>query len=82
VTVTVGELADCDGFYVADDGPGIPADERETVFESGYSTAADGTGFGLSIVEEIASAHGWAVRVTDSAEGGARFEVAGVDVVS
>ncbi len=76
VTVTVGALADSAGFYVADDGPGIPEAERESVFEEGYSTSASGTGFGLSIVEQIADAHGWAVRVTDGAEGGARIEIA------
>jgi signal transduction histidine kinase len=74
VTVTVGDLADDAGFFVADDGPGIPPDERETVFEAGHSTAPDGTGFGLAIVDGIADAHGWTVRVTDSATGGARFE--------
>jgi len=50
VTITVGDLDD--GFYVADDGPGIPVDEREQIFESGYSTLTDGTGFGLAIVEK------------------------------
>lgn len=79
VTVTVGALAD--GFSVEDDGPGIPADERAQVFEMGYSTAEDGTGFGLSIVEEVADAHGWDVRVTDGAAGGARFEITGVSFV-
>ena len=62
------------GFYVADDGPGIPPEDREQVFDSGFSTAPDGTGFGLAIVAEIAAAHGWAVAVTDSRDGGARFE--------
>jgi PAS domain S-box-containing protein len=75
VTITVGVLPDTRGFYVADDGPGIPADERGTVFESGYSTAADGTGFGLAIVDRIAEAHGWELSVTESADGGARFEI-------
>ena len=56
VTVTVGALAG--GFYVEDDGPGIPEGERESVFDAGYSTDPEGTGFGLSIVEEIAEAHG------------------------
>jgi PAS domain S-box-containing protein len=79
VTITVGDLAD--GFYVADDGCGIPADRRETVFDTGHSTRADGTGFGLNIVREVAEAHGWAVHLTDSDEGGARFEVTGVDIV-
>ncbi|MCU4973700.1 ATP-binding protein [Halobacteria archaeon AArc-m2/3/4] len=80
VTVTVGPLDD-HGFYVADDGPGIPADEREAVFDHGYSTAETGTGFGLAIVEEIANAHGWSIEVTESIDGGARFEWTGVAVV-
>ena len=78
-TVTVDDLDDEPGFYVADDGAGIPEDEHERVFERGYSTAEAGTGFGLAIVREIAEAHGWTVRATESEAGGARFEIAGVD---
>jgi PAS domain S-box-containing protein len=78
VTITVGTLPDGEGFYVEDDGPGIPADQREAVFEAGYSTASEGTGFGLSIVQTIAEAHGWTVTVTEGRQGGARFEVRGV----
>ncbi|MFD1587361.1 PAS domain S-box protein [Halorientalis brevis] len=76
VSIRVGLLDDGDGFYVEDDGPGIPAAERESVFEHGYSTTRKGTGFGLAIVEEIAEAHGWTVAATESADGGARFEIA------
>jgi PAS domain S-box-containing protein len=79
VAVTVGELDDADGFYVADDGPGVPEGERAEVFSPGYSTSESGTGFGLSIVKQVAEAHGWDVRATDAADGGARFEVRGVD---
>jgi signal transduction histidine kinase len=79
VTVTVGDLPDGDGFYVADDGPGIPETDREQVFEVGFSTAHDGTGFGLSIVERIATAHGWTVGLRDG-DGGACIEVGGVDL--
>ncbi|WP_096393791.1 ATP-binding protein [Halorubrum trapanicum] len=79
VTVTVGDLDG--GFYVADDGPGIPESDRERVFETGYSTSDDGTGFGLEIVATVAAAHGWDVRVADAADGGARFEFTGVDVL-
>ena len=75
-TVTVGAMDG--GFYVADDGPGIPESERDRVFEVGYS-GADGIGFGLFIVEEFAAAHGWTVDVTASEDGGARFDVAGVE---
>jgi PAS domain S-box-containing protein len=77
VAVEVGALPD--GFYVADDGPGVPADRRDRVFERGYSTTREGTGFGLSIVEAIATAHGWTVAATEADGGGARFEVTGVD---
>lgn len=77
VTVTVGGLKD--GFYVADDGPGIPEGVRDTVFDSGYTTDEDGTGFGLSIVEGIAEGHGWKIDVTKSETGGARFEITGVE---
>jgi PAS domain S-box-containing protein len=79
VTVRVG-LVGADGFFVEDDGPGIPEDERDTVFDSGYTTGETGTGFGLAIVEEIADAHEWAIRATERDAGGARFEITGVDV--
>lgn len=76
VTVTVGT---CDGgFYVADDGPGIPPGNHERVFEVGFSTNRDGTGLGLSIVEQVADAHGWDVRITEGSTGGARIEIVGV----
>ena len=61
------------GFYVEDDGPGIPEADREVVLDSGYS-GGDGTGFGLSIVETIAEAHGWDLGIVDGKDGGARFE--------
>jgi signal transduction histidine kinase len=76
VTVTVGELDD--GFYVADDGPGIPEEDRSQIFDAGYSTANAGTGFGLSIVDQIVGAHGWSIQVSESEAGGVRFEITGV----
>ena len=75
--MTVGELED--GFYVEDNGPGIPEDERDDVFEPGYSTSDEGTGFGLSIVNQVADAHGWDVHVIDGSEGGTRFEIISVE---
>ncbi|MBX0325722.1 PAS domain S-box protein [Halomicroarcula sp. F13] len=77
VTVTVDTMtegASTTGFVVADDGPGIPASKREQIFERGYTTSESGTGFGLAIVEDIATAHGWTVDATESEAGGARFE--------
>ncbi|WP_435066715.1 sensor histidine kinase [Haloplanus sp. C73] len=73
VTLTVGALED--GFYVTDDGTGIPPDETEVVFERGYSTRDDGTGLGLAIIDRIVTAHGWEIALTTPADGGARFEI-------
>ncbi|MFC7248592.1 histidine kinase N-terminal 7TM domain-containing protein [Halomicroarcula sp. GCM10025324] len=73
VTVSVGEFQD--GIYVADDGPGIPEDEREAVFEYGTTHADDGTGIGLAIVDRIVEAHNWTIAVRESAQGGARFDI-------
>ncbi|MFB6175882.1 MAG: sensor histidine kinase [Halobaculum sp.] len=73
VTVRIGRLDD-EGFYVADDGPGIPPEKRDSVFEYGTSYDDGGTGLGLAIVSELTQAHGWAVELTDSWAGGARFE--------
>jgi signal transduction histidine kinase len=72
--IRAGPLPDDGGFFVGDDGPGIDPDERDRIFEIGYTDHEDGTGFGLSIVRRIAESHGWSVRVTDSESGGARFE--------
>ena len=77
VTIRVGALPD--GFYIEDDGPGIPESEREDVFDPGYTTREDGTGFGLGIVRNVVDAHGWTVTITESADGGARFEITDVE---
>jgi signal transduction histidine kinase len=78
VTVTVGELDD--GFYVEDDGPGIPEEERESVFEEGYSTRGAGMGLGLAVVEAVTEVHGWEVELTEGSCGGARFAITGIDL--
>lgn len=79
VTVTVGPLDNEDGFYIEDDGAGIPEEGREDVFESGFSTNPEGTGFGLAIVNRICEAHGWEITADESDAGGARFEVKDVE---
>ena len=75
VTLTAGTLPDRDGVFLEDDGPGIPAEDRDRVFEKGHTTRRDGSGFGLAIVERIADAHGWDVRAAEGETGGARFEM-------
>jgi signal transduction histidine kinase len=76
VTIRTGDLGD--GFYIEDDGPGIPEETRDRIFEAGYTTTDEGTGYGLQIVEEIAVSHGWEITVIDADNGGARFEITGV----
>lgn len=79
VTVTIGDMGEQGGFYVSDTGVGIDEASRDRVFESGFSTTDDGTGFGLAIVSEIVDAHGWEITVTESDSGGARFEITNVE---
>jgi PAS domain S-box-containing protein len=72
VIVRVGRTGE-DCFYVEDDGPGIPVNRRDAVFEPGQTSTSGGTGFGLAIVKRIAEAHDWTVTVTDGRDGGTRF---------
>jgi two-component system sensor histidine kinase TctE len=79
-TVTV-KLAGIDGeavLTVADDGPGIPGDEREHVFERFYriaGTAEEGSGLGLAIVREVVENAGGRVTLADGVAGGLVVEV-------
>ena len=70
-----------DGFYIEDDGIGIPKSDREKIFETGHSTTDEGTGLGLAIVKQIAEAHGWEVSITESSNGGSRFNFTNVEIV-
>lgn len=74
VTVTLGTSDG--GFYIEDDGSGIPGDKMDNIFDTGFTTSDSGSGIGLMIVSDIAENHGWEITVTDSESGGARFEFA------
>lgn len=78
VTVAVGAMDGGDGFYVADDGPGIPVEDRTALLERDHSTGGSHPRVGLTIVRNIAEDHGWTVDVVASEQGGARFEVHGL----
>ncbi|MFC3957498.1 hybrid sensor histidine kinase/response regulator [Halovivax cerinus] len=77
LTITVRSIDD--GFAIADDGVGFPDGATDRLFEYGYTTSSDGTGFGLSIVAEVASGHGWDVEAGESPDGGAEIRVTGID---
>lgn len=81
VRVTVGRLEEPAGFYVADDGVGVPEPERERVFDPGYSSDEHGTGLGLAIVARIADVHGWSRAITTTDSGGTRVEIRDVEPV-
>ncbi|RQG97589.1 ATP-binding protein [Natrarchaeobius oligotrophus] len=75
----IGFEGEFDGFYVEDDGPGFDAADRDRLFESGYTTESDGSGFGLAIVRRVVDAHDWSIDATTT-DDGARFEIRDVDV--
>jgi len=79
-TVRVGSLED--GFYFEDDGPGIPKDERQKVFDPEYTTKEGGTGTGLVSIHQIALAHGWETEIREGSDGGARFNFTNVETPS
>ncbi|WP_223174398.1 ATP-binding protein [Halorubrum xinjiangense] len=78
-TVTVGPLGT--GFYIEDNGSGIPQNIREKVTGADFSTRGTG-GLGLPIVQSIVTAHGGNLLITESFEEGARFEITDMDVAS
>lgn len=76
VTIEIGRSAD--GFYIMDDGPGIPEEIGSQVFEAGYSTAPDHDGIGLTIVNQVVAAHGWEILIDPHTTDGTRFEIQSV----
>jgi two-component system nitrogen regulation sensor histidine kinase NtrY len=60
---------------IADDGPGIPAAERDKLFLPYYSTKLRGSGLGLAIVRRIVAEHGGSIDVTDNVPRGTRFAI-------
>ncbi|MFT4978859.1 MAG: signal transduction histidine kinase, partial [Myxococcota bacterium] len=73
VTVSLLPRRDQVIFIVEDDGPGVPDNERERVFEQYFSSKPGGTGLGLTLVRRVFETHGGTIRCEKSALGGARF---------
>jgi PAS domain S-box-containing protein len=69
--------ADAIAIDVVDQGPGVPRDAKERIFEAFYSTkpAGEGTGLGLTVVQAIAGGHGGRIDVLDTQGGGATFRL-------
>lgn len=60
---------------VSDRGPGVPEAERTRIFDPFYTTRSGGVGIGLFVANSLAQAHGGAIEVGDSPQGGAVFRV-------
>ncbi len=81
ITFSLEERDGAAVLVVADDGPGVPAEEQERVFErftrldEARGTVSGGTGLGLAIVRDIVGRHGGTVRVDAAHHPGARFVV-------
>ncbi|HEY4119364.1 MAG TPA: ATP-binding protein, partial [Byssovorax sp.] len=75
VRVAVERGVDTYVLTVDDDGPGIPRDLSETLFDPYVTTKRDGTGLGLSIVKKVIVDHGGTIEATEAPLGGARFKI-------
>jgi signal transduction histidine kinase len=60
---------------VRDEGPGIPSDDREQIFEPFYTTKSQGTGLGLALVTRVIQQHGGIIEIMDVPEGGGCFQI-------
>ena len=80
VTVRIGDLED--GFFVEDDGPGIPDGMHEDAVEAGFTTREHGMGLGLTVVLQITDLYDWDWTLTDGERGGARMEFTNVQFVT
>jgi len=75
ILVRLGRDGDAWNLDVEDDGPGVPVDLREAIFDPYVTTKTDGTGLGLSIVKKIVIEHHGAISATQGSLGGARLRV-------
>ncbi len=75
--VCIGSVCSDDGceWTVDDAGPGVPAEDRERIFDPFYTSRPEGSGLGLSIATRIVEGHGGTIQYEESAAGGARFVV-------
>ncbi|MEF8774215.1 MAG: ATP-binding protein, partial [Halobacteriales archaeon] len=75
VDVGVGE----DGFFVEDDGSGVPHAQREYV--GGESMTDAKSGAGIQVARRLARRHGWSLKIEATGEGGTRFVVSGAEII-
>lgn len=75
LTVSARVSKDTVSVRIRDTGPGIPAEDRERIFDPLYTTRAAGTGLGLAIAHKTLGAHGGKIGVRAAPNGGAEFVI-------
>lgn len=81
VEIVIGQKTSDEAFFeIRDNGPGIPASEREDIFRPYFTTNEWGTGLGLAIVRQIVMVHGWEIEYIPNHEKGSIFRVSGLKV--
>jgi signal transduction histidine kinase len=63
---------------ISDNGPGVPAEHRGEIFKPYFTTNTEGTGLGLSVVQQIVLAHGWEIECVANEPVGALFRISHV----
>ncbi len=66
---------------IADNGPGVPPENRTEIFKPYFTTNQTGTGLGLAVVQQIVSAHGWEIQCLANEPAGARFLLSGLKLM-
>ncbi|RMH54030.1 MAG: hypothetical protein D6679_14435 [Candidatus Hydrogenedentota bacterium] len=75
IVIQSERAADCVRIFIRDDGRGISAEVKKTLFEPFTSGRSGGTGLGLAISRDILRAHGGEITATNRPEGGAEFQL-------
>ena len=75
ITVASETVGDWVRIHFADDGPGVPEDIREKIFEPLYSTRAFGVGLGLPLVRQILEHHGGRIEIAPQSTAGSTFTI-------
>jgi signal transduction histidine kinase len=65
---------------ISDNGPGVPAENRTEIFKPYFTTHSEGTGLGLSVVQQIVLAHGWEIQCLPNEPAGALFRISHVKI--
>ncbi|HOJ60755.1 MAG TPA: ATP-binding protein [bacterium] len=82
VEITTGRSSPTEGYLdIRDNGPGVPEENRDIIFQPYFTTHSKGTGLGLAVVRQIVMSHGWTVEYVSPPDGGALFHIGGMRIL-